>query len=230
MLTLYQFNACPFCWKVKAMLHLTHTPYQVVEVTPFGMPELDFTEHKKVPVLRANSKIILESEQIVLYLQAHYSQLPQPTQSDYDWLHWVDQTLVHYLPPLIHPNIRTSFKNFKHIMVANQFKPLKQWGVRIAGALVMPRVARKMQTKHKITEPLKEFEAALNHWVQQGLKGQHYYAGEQAGLVDAVVYGVLKSGANMPFWQGVLNNNPTLKAWYERCDAQLAVPKAVLQA
>ena len=215
---------------MKATLHLTRTPYQVIEVTPFGMPELDFTTHKKVPVLRDNSEIILESEKIVLYIREHYSQLPTPTSQDYDWLHWVDQTLVHYLPPLIHPNIRTSFKNFKYVMVPNQFKPLKQWGVRLAGALIMPRVARKMQTKHNIAHPQAEFEVALAHWVKQGLKEQNYYAGEQVGLVDAVVYGVLKSGAKMPFWQPVITNNPDLKAWYERCDAQLATSTPVPQA
>ncbi len=212
------------------MLHLTHTPYQVIEVTPFGMPELDFTTHKKVPVLRDNNEIILESERIVLYIREHYSQLSPPTQQDYDWLQWVDQTLVHYLPPLIHPNIRTSYQNFAHIMLPNQFKPLKQWGVRVAGALVMPRVARKMQAKHNISHPQQEFERALQHWVQQGLKGQMYYAGAQLGLVDAVVYGVLKSGAKMPFWSGVLSNNATLQQWFERCDAQLATPTATLSA
>lgn len=98
MITLYQFNSCPFCWKVKAFLNYTKIPYDVVEVTPFGMKELDFTDHKKVPVLKDDAEIVVESSAIVHYLNDNYAHL-LPAPQDDEWQAWVDNTLVHYLPP-----------------------------------------------------------------------------------------------------------------------------------
>ena len=112
MLTLYQFRSCPFCGKVRAFLKHTQTPFEVVEVTPFGMKELDFTEHKKVPVLRDGETVVVESAAIVEYLNRQHAQLPVAVGAEH-WSQWVDKKLVHYLPPLVHPDFRTSFRNFR---------------------------------------------------------------------------------------------------------------------
>lgn len=50
-MTLYQYDVCPFCNKVKAMLDFHAIPYDVVEVNPLFKSELAFSEYKKVPVL-----------------------------------------------------------------------------------------------------------------------------------------------------------------------------------
>ena len=50
-MTLYQYDVCPFCNKVKAALDFHGIPYDVVEVNPLTKSELKFSEYKKVPVL-----------------------------------------------------------------------------------------------------------------------------------------------------------------------------------
>lgn len=216
MLTLYQFNSCPFCWKVKAFLNYTHTPYDVVEVTPFGMKELDFTEHKKVPVLKDGDEIVVESTAIVRYLNDKYAEL-LPTPQDDEWLAWVDNTLVHYLPPLIHPSIAKSFKNLGLVMVGNNDGAVKRLFVRVAGALVMPRVANKMKLKHNIQNPAVEFQAAIAHWVDAGLAGKAFYGGEQPSMVDTAVFGVLRSAQGMGILEAAAVTNPAFGNWYEAC-------------
>ena len=62
--------------------------------------------------------------------------------------------------------------------------------MRLAGALVMPRVANKMKLKHQIQKPESEFQAALAHWVDKGLENKAFYGGEQPSLVDTSVFGV----------------------------------------
>ena len=152
MITLYQFQSCPFCTKVRALLNFTKQAYEVVEVTPFGMKELDFTDHKKVPVIKdidsdGKETIVVESATIIEYINKNYAKLPI-SDDDKEWTNWVDNTLVHYLPALIHPDFKTSRRNFKKIIQADQFGFFKGKMIRFAGALAMPKVAKKMQKKY----------------------------------------------------------------------------------
>lgn len=220
MITLYQFNSCPFCWKVKAFLNYTKIPYDVVEVTPFGMKELDFTDHKKVPVLKDDAEIVVESSTIVRYLNDKYAHF-LPTPQDDEWQAWVDNTLVHYLPPLIHPNIGKSFHNLGLVMTGSKDGAVKRFFVRLVGAMVMPRVANKMKLKHNIQNPAAEFQTALAHWVDKGLAGKDFYAGEQPSLVDTSVFGVLRSAQGMGILEAAATSNPTFGRWYAACRSMM---------
>jgi microsomal prostaglandin-E synthase 2 len=221
MLTLYQFKSCPFCGKVRAFLNFAKIPHDLVEVTPFSMKELDFTDHKKVPVLRDGETVVVESAAIVRYLNETYAHL-LPNPQDEEWAKWVDNTLVHYLPPLIHPNIRTSFRNLGKVMGAKSGNPVKQFIVRLMGSLVMPRVAVKMKLKHNIRDTEAEFHAAIDHWVKQGLAGKAFFGGETPSLIDTSVYGVLSSTAGMGIIEQATTHNPAFGQWYEATHALAA--------
>ena len=52
-LTLYQFQNCPFCGKVRAFLDYYGFDYKVVEVNPLWKTELKFSQCKKVPIIIA---------------------------------------------------------------------------------------------------------------------------------------------------------------------------------
>lgn len=234
MLTLYQFNSCPFCWKAKAILHYAKIPYQVVEVTPFSMQELDFTDHKKVPVLRDNSQpeekqVIVESAKIVEHINTYYAKLPV-SERDTEWMQWIDDKLVQYLPALIHPNMSTSFRNFKLILNDGQFSAVKGFFLRAVGSFVMPRVARKMKLKHSIEDAPAEFLSAIDHFMADGLQGQAFFAGEQAGMIDASAYGVLRSAAGMDVLEKAFAHHADFERWYQACDALMANNTATASA
>jgi len=216
MLTLYQFNSCPFCWKVRALLNYAKQPYEVVEVTPMGMKELEFTDHKKVPVLKDGDKVIVESAAIVDYINEQYAHAPKHDESK-EWTDWVDQTLVHYLPALIHPNFMTSWKNFGAIMTAEQYPWYKAWVVRLGGSLVMPKVAKKLKIKHQINDEKAEFLVAIDHWAANGLKQQAFFGGEHPNFVDCSVFGVLRSGDQLGVVSLAKSHNSDFAAWYDRC-------------
>lgn len=221
MLTLYQFRSCPFCGKVRAFMNHTGLEYDTVEVTPFGMKELDFTDHKKVPVLRDAEQVILESAAIVEYLNDNYAQLAVSDTAG-DWATWIDKTLVQYLPPLIHPDFSTSFKNFKVVMSREQLKGIKGFFVRLGGAMMMPKVARKMKARNNIDNPAREFSVAIDHWVEQGLAGKTYFGGEQADQIDTSVFGVLHSSRGMGIVEAEKDRNPTFARWYDACAQTMA--------
>ncbi|CAA6828140.1 MAG: Unknown protein [uncultured Thiotrichaceae bacterium] len=216
MITLYQFDSCPFCWKVKALLNFAKQPYDIVEVSPFGMKELNFTDHKKVPVLRDDDEIITESSTIVNYVNDFYSKLPKQENSE-QWSKWVDDVLVHYLPPLIHPNFKTSLHNFHFIMQNGSMGFIKKKLTGFMGAMVMPKVARKMKIKHRIDDTEAEFKQAIDKWVNDGLAGKDYFGGETPDFIDCSVFGVLHSSHNLGVIQLASDHNSDFAEWYRRC-------------
>lgn len=50
-LTLYQYQVCPFCCKVRSFLDFYGVKYDIVEVDPVMRRELKFSEYRKVPIL-----------------------------------------------------------------------------------------------------------------------------------------------------------------------------------
>ncbi|MGB1310459.1 MAG: glutathione S-transferase family protein [Leucothrix sp.] len=216
MLTLYQFNSCPFCWKVRSLLNYANQPYETVEVNPMGMKGLEFTDHKKVPVLKDGSKVIVESATIVDYINDNYAHAPKSPDSK-TWTDWVDETLVHYLPALIHPNFMTSWRNFGEIMQAEQYPWYKAIVVRLGGSLVMPKVSKRLKKKHGIDNTEAEFLTAIEHWASNGLADKPFYGGEQPDFVDCSVFGVLRSGDKLGVVKTAKNSNEAFAAWYDRC-------------
>ncbi len=216
MITLYQFQSCPFCSKVRALLTFIKEPFEVIEVSPFGMKELDFTDHKKVPVLKDGDEVIVESATIIEHINNKYAKFTVNDDAK-EWTDWIDQTLVHYLPPLIHPNFKTSLQNFQRIIKPGQFGWFKGKIVRFAGAIAMPKVARKMKDKYNIVNAETEFLEAIDHWAQNGLKGNEFYGGDKPDYVDCSVFGVLNSCHELGIVKRAMQHSKEFALWYNRC-------------
>lgn len=54
-LTLFQYQTCPFCCKVRAFLDYYGVSYDVVEVDPVLRQSIKWSEYKKVPILVAKT-------------------------------------------------------------------------------------------------------------------------------------------------------------------------------
>ncbi|PPD98945.1 hypothetical protein GOBAR_DD04031 [Gossypium barbadense] len=62
---LYQYEACPFCNKVKAFLDYYDIPYKVVEVNPISKKEIKWSDYKKVPILMVDGQQLVDSSAII---------------------------------------------------------------------------------------------------------------------------------------------------------------------
>ena len=169
-----------------------------------------------MPVLRDGDTVIVESAAIVEHLNQQHTQLPVSANAE-QWTQWIDNKLVYYLPPLVHPNFRTSFRNFATVMSREPIAGIKGFIVRLGGALVMPRVARKMKAKHKINDALAEFSMAVDHWVTKGLAGDQFFGGEQPDQVDTSVFGVLHSVHGLDILEREQQRNAEFGRWYAAC-------------
>ena len=216
MITLYQFQSCPFCSKVRSLLNHIDQPFEIVEVTPFGMKELDFTDHKKVPVLKDDDKVITESATIIDYVNEHYAKFPMDENSK-EWTDWIDNTLVHYITPLVHSSFGTSRKNLQHILKIGNSGWLKTQLLSFGGAITMPKVAKKLQAKYNIEDPQTEYLAAIDHWSKNGLDGKVFFGGDKPNFVDCSVFGVLNSCHDLGPVKMAMQQNIAFADWYNRC-------------
>ena len=69
-LTLYQYQTCPFCSKVRAFLDYYGLEYTKVEVNPLFKNEVKSTTNKKVPFVVAGATEVADSSLIVSVLQS----------------------------------------------------------------------------------------------------------------------------------------------------------------
>lgn len=69
-LTLYQYQTCPFCSKVRAYLDYHGIEYSKVEVNPLFKKEVGSTSNKKVPFVVASDIEIADSSLIISVLQS----------------------------------------------------------------------------------------------------------------------------------------------------------------
>lgn len=68
--TLYQYQNCPFCGKVRAFLDYYGIDYTIVEVNPLWKKEISFSKYRKVPFILANGKQINDSSVIISVLRS----------------------------------------------------------------------------------------------------------------------------------------------------------------
>jgi glutathione S-transferase len=77
MLELYQFEACPYCEKIRLILDYKQIPYQTIEITP-GLGQIEIyrlSGQRRVPVLKDERHILTDSTAIATYLEQIY---PEP--------------------------------------------------------------------------------------------------------------------------------------------------------
>lgn len=75
MLKLYQFATCPYCEKVRQKLAALNLPYEKIEVSRDRTQRPEVVLQKNdghVPVLDDDGQIIIESDDIVDYLEEQY--------------------------------------------------------------------------------------------------------------------------------------------------------------
>ncbi|ANJ66771.1 hypothetical protein A9404_04720 [Halothiobacillus diazotrophicus] len=216
MLSLYQFESCPFCWKVKALLHYAKIPYTAIEVNPMNQQELAHLNLKMVPVLTDDDKVVTESSVIVDYVNEHYAHLPAGDESVSTWRTWVDDTLVHFLPPIVHKDFGTSWQTFGQVLKPSGYGGFKRILVRFAGAMAMSRVAQKKARERGIDDAPAGLKAAVDRWVSEGLSGRDFHGGERPDLADLSVFGVFRSTDGLAAVNMACAHNPTFAAWYAR--------------
>lgn len=210
-ITLYQYQVCPFCCKVRSFLDFYNIPYKIVEVNPITKSEIKFSkEYKRVPIILINGLQINDSSKIVSALNDLMTvsgstttttsttlplapQLtPEERQREVKWRKWVDHKLVHTLPPNIYRNPQEALDAFEYISTMNNFSWHQKMVAKYAGGLAMWGVSKKLKTKHGIEDEREALFDCANEWVEE-LGGKTFHGGDKPNLADLATYGALSS-------------------------------------
>ncbi|KAI4326278.1 hypothetical protein MLD38_031607 [Melastoma candidum] len=193
---LYQYEACPFCNKVKAFLDYYDIPYKVVEVNPISKKEIKWSDYKKVPILIVDGDKLVDSSDIIDKLATKIV----PGKSDISisgddeekkWRRWVDDHLVHVLSPNIYRSTAEALESFDYITSHGNFSFTEKITVKYAGAAAMYFVSKNLKKKYNITDERKALYDAAETWVD-ALDGREFLGGSKPNLADLAVFGVLR--------------------------------------
>ncbi|KAK6115736.1 hypothetical protein DH2020_008005 [Rehmannia glutinosa] len=227
---LYQYEACPFCNKVKAFLDYYDIPYKVVEVNPINKKEIKWSEYKKVPILMVDGEPMVDSSDIIdkLTKKIHPDVSPDSVVKDNEekkWRGWVDNHLVHILSPNIYRSASEALESFDYITSHGNFSFTERITAKYAGAAAMYFVSKKLKKKYNITDERAALYEAAESWVD-ALNGQEFLGGTKPNLADLAVYGVLrpirylKSGRDMV-------EHTRIGDWYSRMENAVGVSSKI---
>ncbi|KAJ8540894.1 hypothetical protein K7X08_001710 [Anisodus acutangulus] len=222
-LVLYQYEACPFCNKVKAFLDYYDLPYKIIEVNPISKKELKWSDYKKVPVVMVDGEQMVNSSDIIdkLFEEVRSADSTSDPDEESKWRKWVDDHLVHMLSPNIYRNTSEALESFDYITSHGNFSLTERITAKYAGAAAMYFVSKKLKKKYNITDERAALYEAAETWVD-ALKGQDFLGGSNPNLADLAVYGVLrpirylKSGKDMV-------ENTHIGDWYSRMESAVGV-------
>ena len=194
--TLYQYDVCPFCNKVKAMLDFHGVPYDVVEVNPLTKSEIKFSkEWTKVPIVKVDGDQLNNSSDIMRELErripsaramkasdkrASWGSDPSstPAEKESRWLAWVDDRFVHVVTPNIYRTWGEAFKSFDYITERGNFNWFERQSVRLSGAVSMYVIAHNvLEARHGIEDEREELYKDLRAWCSEAVGPNQPFCG-----------------------------------------------------
>ncbi|KAL5229278.1 hypothetical protein ABZP36_017543 [Zizania latifolia] len=219
---LYQYEACPFCNKVRAFLDYHDIPYKVVEVNPLTKKEIKWSEYKKVPILTVDGEQLVDSSDIINVLQRRICPDDVTNEEEAKWRRWVDEHLVHVLSPNIYRTTMEALESFDYIAKHGNFSFTERFAVKYAGAAAMYVVSKKLKKKYNITDERASLYGAANTWTE-ALDGRDFLGGSRPNLADLAVFGVLRPIRNLRAGKDMVEHTQ-IGEWYQRMEDAVGEP------
>jgi len=232
--TLYQYEVCPFCNKLRAFLDYNNIAYKVVEVNPLTKTEIKGMRKNKegklkVPIVMVpgSPEQMIESDDIINEFQRLLDERPGnkswfgagKRESEDDataaWRKWVNDRFVHILTVNIYRSVDESFETFEYITDQGNFSFLAREAARYGGAGIMYFVSKNMKKKRDLPgEERPHLYEAAHEWIK-GMEGKDYHGGKKPDLADLSVYGVIRTIEGMQTFKDMMANTD-IGPWYYR--------------
>ena len=204
---------------------------ETVEVNPLTKSELTFGKDiKKVPVTVINGAVIPESGDIIDAISQAVKDkslistiaidqefFPSDTLK---WTEWSEKKLAVMLYPNITRSFDESWECFAYSNDVETWNFVHKLLVRTIGPAAMFMAHGKIKKKYGIVDERKELKAVLEEWcgALESSSGKFLH-GNQLTMPDIQVFGVLRSIAGLRTFNEIMEENATLKKWYDNVDA-----------
>ncbi|GLE09255.1 hypothetical protein PINS_up020864 [Pythium insidiosum] len=222
--TLYQYEPCPYCCKVKAVLDYLRIPYHVVEVNPLTKKETQaFTDYKKVPVVRIDDEVVVDSSAIIARLRELAVELGAQEAESVDgvsfeeeekWRKWVDEKLILMTPPNIYRTVPEALQAFDYCLTEGKFTPMERRLSKYSGAVIMYLIAKRSKKKYGIEDERQALYDALESWVS-AVGDRAFLGGSVPNMADLSVFGVLRAMKGLQTFDDLMANT-TIQPWFDR--------------
>lgn len=230
---LYQYEVCPFCNKVQTFLEHSQVPHQRVEVNPLSKKEMNFSEYRKVPFLVVEDTTsgvksqVNGSDEIIDYVHSAKFGGETANQDELQWRQWVNDWVVHLLPPNIYKTPSEALQAFDYIANSSNFSYTEKLTAKYSGALAMYFIAKRAYKKYGITDARRDLKEAMDKWADEGVpKDQPFHGGKTPDKADLAVFGVIRSiEGNYETWNDMRKSvKPEFWEWYGRVKSQMPSP------
>lgn len=227
---LYQYEVCPFCWKVRVALALKKANFEKIEVHPLNKKEIAFSaEYKKVPIyIDSHGSQVNDSNNIMRHIDKEFNAGPtlsaaldsNEAKEQEKWLEW-SEGYVKAVPPLIYDTFPNALKAFDYITEQGKFSNFQKLTIKYSGALVMKMVAKKSKERQNIAVPSEHIQSKMNEWVN-GLNNNSFRGGQNPDITDAAVFGITLSMRGLPAYS-LTEKNPKFYEWMKKMSEQTGI-------
>ena len=171
---LHHYDASPFSEKVRVMFGLKGLSWASVQ-TPNMMPKPDLIPltggYRRAPVMQIGADIYCDSQAILAEIERRAPQPPTVRGDDWATNLWADRLFFQATVPII-------FAEIGHLTPKAFFEDREKLSGRPFDIEAMKRAAPPMQAQWR----------AQAGWLEQGLEGRRFLAGDAPGLADVAAY------------------------------------------
>ena len=217
--TMYCFETCPFCFKVKALLGSRGIAYSKVEVDPTFKTQLKWSDWGQVPVfVDIDGTQVNDSNYILHYIDSKDSNsFPRkgedPEQDQ--WMDFSNKVLGKSIVAVIYTSYRTSLQALAYVTRVDNFsfgsRLINKW----LGAFIM-RMVGKSRAKMFDLPPRENLKFQLDH-MSNGIEGD-FFGGEEPNGADYANFGILRSMQGLNGFD-IVESHQVVSGWYSRMRA-----------
>lgn len=234
-IVIYQYDICPFCNKVKAVMDYLKIPYTTIEVDPVSKTQLKTlpVAYKLVPASLINGDQVNDSKVILstvlqlatennLITPAQIKQLQQGdkgAESVSKWLEWSDKQLAVLIFPNITATLSESLQAFGYIQHVKEWSVLQRAYLHFAGGLAMKLANGKIKKKYNIVDHRAVLYEAVGQWVIE-VGTNDFHGGSSPDLADLAVFGVMRAVHHTTTHEEMLKNTK-VSGWYNKMSTLL---------
>ena len=214
--TMYCFETCPFCFKVKALLGTRGIEYSKVEVDPTFKTQLKWSDWSAVPVfVDKDGTQVNDSNYILHYIDENgtneFPRMGEDKEQD-EWMDFSNLILGKSIVAVIYKSYRTSLQALDYVTRVDKFS----FGTRLinkwVGGIIM-RMVGKSRAKMFDLPPRENLKSQLDH-MSTGIKSD-FFGGKIPNGADYANFGILRSMEGL-YGFDIVESHPTVWPWYTR--------------
>ena len=221
--TMYCFETCPFCFKVKALLGSRGIEYSKVEVDPTFKTQLKWSDWGKVPIyVDQDGTQVNDSNHILHYIDQKNGNLFPRAGEDADQDHWMDfsnNVLGKSIVAVIYTTYWTSVEALDYVTRVDNFSRVSRLINKWIGAVIM-RMVGKSRAKMFDLPPRENLQHQLDE-MSRGIDGK-FFGGLEPNGADFANYGILRSMQGLNGFD-LVERHAVISGWYDQMQQRTGV-------